>query len=399
MSERLMSWDGQRPMRGVRAAIVRPSWGQVDWPLFFVALLLLVIGITFQAAMSSPADPEVATAPISSHLKKVAVALPVLLLGLLVRPRWLHRNAYLVYGVSILLLLLVPLVGEERNNAKRWIELPLGFDLQPSELAKVALVIALASAFYRNRLQRPRDWVLPGLLALVPMGLVVKQPDLGTALSIAPITLGMAYLAGARVRAILGLLLFGGLLLGVAWQLSWIEDYQKERVDTWIETFEPEALIADRQGASFQIYQARTSIGNGALFGRGLGQGVANQTGHLPERESDSVFAVVAEESGLAGATLVLACYLALIGLILRRAGRIRERFSRLVVGGLALVFTSHVCLHCGVMLGLLPLTGLTLPFLSTGGSALLTACAAVGLALGLGTHHERALDSDSFRP
>ena len=399
MSEKLMSWDGQRPMRGMRAAILRPSWGQVDWPLFFVALLLLVIGITFQAAMSSSPDPEVATAPISSHLKKVAVALPVLFAGLLVRPRWLHRNAYIVYAGSLFLLLLVAVVGEERNNAKRWIELPFGFDLQPSELAKVALVIALASALYRNRLQRWRDWIAPGLLALVPMGLVAKQPDLGTALSIAPITLGMAYLAGARVRVIAGVLVCGSLLLATAWQLSWIEDYQKERVDTWLETFEPEALIADKQGASYQIYQARISIGNGGLFGRGLGLGIANQAGHLPERESDSVFAVVSEEAGLLGASLVLVCYLALIGLILRRAGRIRERFSRLVVGGLALVFTSHVLLHCGVMLGLIPLTGLTLPFLSTGGSALLTACAAVGLALGLGTHHERALDSDSFRP
>ena len=398
MTGTVMSWDGQRPMRGLRAAILRPHWGQVDWPVFFVALLLLMIGIMFQGAMAAVDDPEVATAPISSHLKKVAVALPVLFAGLLVRPRWLHRHAYVVYGVSLFLLLLVPLVGEVRNNARRWIELPLGFDLQPSELVKVALVVALASALYRNRLERARDWILPGVLALVPMGLVAKQPDLGTALSIAPITLGMAYLAGARARAILGLLLLGGLAFALAWELDLIEDYQKERVDTWLETFEADALIADKQGASYQIYQARISIGHGGVLGRGLGHGIANQTGHLPERESDSVFAVVAEEAGLLGATGVLGAYLALIGLILRRAGRVRERFSRLVVGGLALVFTSHVCLHCGVMLGLLPLTGLTLPFLSTGGSALLTACAAVGLALGLGTHHERGLDSDSFR-
>ena len=397
MNDKLMSWDGQRPLRGLRAALLRPLWGQVDWPIFFVALLLLLIGIVFQGAMSAP-DEEIASPGISAHLTKIAVALPALFAGLLVRPRWLRRNAYLVYAGSLVLLLLVPLIGDVRNNARRWIELPFGFDLQPSELSKVALVVALSAAFYRNRLQRPRDWALPALLALVPMALVAKQPDLGTALSITPITLGMAYLAGARARTLAGIVLLGALSLGLAWRFSWIEDYQKERVDTWIQAFEPASLIEDKQGASFHSYLSRTLIGHGGVLGRGLGQGIGTQTGHLPERESDSIFAVVAEESGLFGATGLLGVYLALIGLILRRAGQVRERFSRLIVGGVALVYTSHVGMHCAVMLGLLPLTGLTLPFVSTGGSALLTACVALGLALGLGTHHERALDSDSFR-
>jgi rod shape determining protein RodA len=286
-----------------------------------------------------------------------------------------------------------------RNGARRWIELPLGFDLQPSELAKIALVLALARVFYRNRLARPGDWIVPGLIALVPMALVVKQPDLGTALSIAPITLGMAYLAGARGRTIAGLVLAGALVLGLAWRLDWIQSYQKERVDTWIQAFDTDALIADKKGASFHTYLAHVSIGNGELLGKGLGRGIANQTGYLPERESDSIFAVIAEEKGFLGATGLLFVYLLLIGLILKRAGNIRERFSRLVVGGVSLVFASHVFLHCGVMTGLLPLTGLTLPLISTGGSALLASFAALGLALGFGTHHEAALDSDSFRP
>jgi rod shape determining protein RodA len=240
---------------------------------------------------------------------------------------------------------------------------------------------------------------VPGLLALVPMALVVKQPDLGTALSVAPITLGMAYLAGARGKTIAGLVLSAGLVLGLAWRLDGIQSYQKERVDTWIQGFDTDALIADKKGASFHAYLAHVSIGNGGLRGEGLGRGIANQTGYLPERESDSIFAVIAEEKGFLGATGLLFVYLLLIGLILKRAGNIRERFSRLVVGGVSLVFASHVFLHCGVMTGLLPLTGLTLPLISTGGSALLASFAALGLALGLGSHHEPALDSDSFRP
>ena len=400
MNSRVMSWDGQRPARGLRSALVRVRWSQIDWFVLGLAGALLGIGMVFLHAMAEMDAAFGRSGPsFGGHLKKVVVAVPVLLAGIVVRPRWLRRNAYAIYGLSFLLLVLVPLIGDVRNNAKRWIELPLGFDLQPSELAKVALVLVLARAFYRNRLEHFSDWFGPVLLALLPMAMVAKQPDLGTALSIVPITLGMAYLAGARGRTILGLILVGGVVLTLAWRFEWIEEYQKRRVDTWVAGFDAQALIADRQGASFHPYLAHVSIGNGGFFGHGLGNGIANQTGHLPERESDSIFAVVAEEGGLFGATWLLGLYFLLVALILRRAGRIRERFSRLVVGGVGLVFASHVFLHCGVMVGLLPLTGLTLPLVSTGGSSLLASFAALGLALGLGTHHERALDSDSFRP
>ncbi|MEM7305986.1 MAG: FtsW/RodA/SpoVE family cell cycle protein [Planctomycetota bacterium] len=395
-----MSWDGQRPPLGFRAFMVRVRWTQIDWMVMLVALVLLAVGMVFQSAMAEVDAAYLRESPtFASHVKKVVVAVPILLAGLVVRPRWLRRNSYLVYALSIVLLMLVPLIGDVRNNAKRWIELPFGFDLQPSELAKIALVLALARAFYRNRLQTVEDWLGAALLALLPMALVAKQPDLGTALSIAPITLGMAYLAGAKGKTIAGLVLSGALALGFAWHFELIEDYQKRRVDTWLQAFDSEELIADRKGASYHTYLARVAIGNGGWAGQGLGQGIANQTGHLPERGSDSIFAVIAEEGGLLGATWLLGLYLLLVALILRRAGSIRERFSRLVVGGVALVFGSHVFLHCGVMLGLLPLTGLTLPLVSTGGSSLLASFGALGLALGLGTHHEPALDSDSFRP
>lgn len=397
-SDRLMSWDGQRPARGVRAALVRPRWGQIDWSVLLVASGILVIGMAVLAAIAG-SDAETQPISFAAHLKKLSVAFPMLVAGILVRPRWLRRNAYVVYGLSVALLMLVPVIGDMRNGARRWIELPMGFDLQPSELAKIALVIALARVFYRNRLKRASDWVGPALLALVPMLLVVKQPDLGTALSIAPITLGMAYLAGARGQTIFGLVAAGALALGCAWQFDWIKSYQRERIDTWVQAFDTDALIADRKGASFHTYLAHVSIGSGSWRGTGLGEGIANQTGWLPERESDSIFAVIAEEKGFVGATGLIFVYLLLIGLILRRAGRIRERFSRLVVGGVGLLFASHVFLHCGVMTGLLPLTGLTLPLISTGGSALLASFAALGLALGFGTHHEPGLDSDSFTP
>lgn len=395
----LMSWDGQRPLRGSRAMFLRVNWTRIDWTVLALAVLLLGIGMVFLNAMAEMDARHLRTGiSFQGHVKKVVVALPFLAIGVFLRPRWLRSNAWWIYGLTIALLVLVAAVGDERNNARRWIELPMGFDLQPSELAKVGLILVLARALYRNRLQSLGDWALPGVLAGLPIALVALQPDLGTALLIAPLTAGMFYLAGASARTILGLGLAVALLLGSAWQLELVEDYQRRRIDTWISSFDDVELVANKNGAAFHTYHNRVCVGNGGWRGRGLGKGIANQAGHLPERESDSVFAVVAEEGGLVGAGWLTAVYLLMIAMILRSAGRIRERFSRLVVGGVAIFFASHFFLHTGVTLGLLPMTGLTLPLLSTGGSSLLASFLALGLAIGLGTHHEPTLDSDAFK-
>ncbi len=371
----------------------------VEWPILLCAAILLATGVAFVWEMAA-ADLRYDRLEIrfEGHLKKVMISLPMLALGFLLRPRWLRRNASLAYFLALLLLALVPFVGEERNYARRWIAMPFGFDLQPSELAKLAIVVALARALWRNRLERAAQWVLPVSIALVPMGMVALQPDLGTALTIVPVTLGMFHLAGARGRAIGGLcaLLLGALL--VAWKLDLVQDYQVRRIDTWVAAFEPQDLIAERNGSAFHTYHARVSIGNGGWRGTGLGEGIANRAGHLPERESDSIFAVVAEEVGLLGASALIGCYTLFVALLLVLASGIRERFARLVVGGIALYFGAHFTIHVAVNLGLLPMTGLTLPLLSTGGSSLLTSLLALGVALGLGARWEPSLDGDAFR-
>jgi rod shape determining protein RodA len=174
----------------------------------------------------------------------------------------------------------VPLLGEERNGAKLWIPLPLGFDLQPSELVKLGVIVALARALYRNRLAEAQDWRTPGLLALVPMALVVVQPDLGTALTLVPVTLGLFWLAGARTRVLAALVTAAALAGFLAWRCDWIHGYQKKRIDTWVSCIDPATLIASRNGAAYHTYQARVAIGNGGLAGRGLGRGVANEAAH-----------------------------------------------------------------------------------------------------------------------
>lgn len=378
-------------LRGVR-------WMEVDWPVLVIALVLLGVGLLFLNGIGGSTANEVTReVSIAGHRQKVLLTLPLLALGLLVRPGWLRRNATWIYLGSVALLVLVYFIGEERNNAQRWIQLPR-FDLQPSEIVKVAVILMLARVLAENRLESPSDWARPLLVVLVPVVLVAGQPDLGTAMTLVPVGLGLLYLAGARTGALVGFLAAG---VGGAWlavEAELVRDYQLERVDTWLASYEPEGLIERKTGSAFHVYHSRVTAGNGGLLGRGIGHGVANETGLLPERESDSIFMVVAEEGGFVGAVGVLLLYATLVVLLMIAAAGIRDRFARLVVGGVALYFASHLVINVSVNIGLLPMTGLTLPLFSTGGSSLLATFLALGLALGMGANHETGLDRDAFR-
>ena len=372
-------------------------WVEVDWHVLVIAMALLAVGMTYlQGVAASTANEVSREISFQGHRQKVALTLPLLLIGLL-RPSWLRRNATWLYLGSLALLVAVYFIGEERNNAQRWIQLPR-FDLQPSELAKVAVILMLARVLAENRLESVSDWMKPLLVVTVPMGLVAGQPDLGTAMTLVPVSLGLLYLAGARLGALLGFLAAG---VGIGWlavEAELVREYQLERVETWLGSYEAEGLIERRTGAAFHVYHARVAAGNGGLLGQGLGQGVANETGLLPERESDSIFMVVAEEAGFLGAVGVVLLYALLVTLLMLSAAGIRDRFARLVVGGVALYFAAHLVINVSVNIGLLPMTGLTLPLFSTGGSSLLATFLAIGLALGLAANHETGFDRDAFR-
>ncbi len=400
MNQTVWNWKGQRPQSGLRSIFSpRIPWLDIDWHVVVLGLGLVATSVVFVNTMDER-DNFFGRDGVSfaSHVKKLVVALPFLFLGFSIRPRWVRRNAWLVYVLAMGMLILVPIFGEERNHARRWIQLPMGFDLQPSELAKLGLVVILASVLYRNRLQGLLDYAKPAVLAFFPMVLVAAQPDLGTALTIVPITLGMCWLAGARARVLLGVLALGCALAISAYQFEWVQGYQHKRIETWLASLDDDLLIDNKNGAAFHAYQSRVCIGGGGLWGKGLGGGVANEAGHLPERTSDSIFAVIAEELGFLGTSLFILGYVAFGVAILAAAGTVRERFSRLLTGGVGLYFLSHFFINVGVNLGLLPMTGLPLPLISTGGSSLLASFLALGLALGLSSRHEPTLDLDAFR-
>ncbi len=377
-------------------------WMEFAWPALLLAVGLLFVGLIFIDAMSMSASNLGGTGAagridFDGHKQKVLVAIPIFFAGLFLRPMWLRRFSPLVYLGCIVLLVLVQFVGDERNNAKRWIQLPR-FDLQPSELAKIGTILMLARVLQSNRLESLFDWVKPLAVALLPMVLVAIQPDLGTALTIVPVTLGLIYLAGGSGVVISGMVAAVAVSGVMAFQTGLLQGYQTERVETWVESFDTDALIAARNGTAFHTFYARTFTGNGGAHGRGLGEGVANETGLLPERDCDSIIAVIAEEWGFyRTAALILAYGLMVVFLMISASG-LRDRFARLVVGGVSIYFASHLFINVSVNVGLLPMTGLTLPLLSTGGSSLLATFLALGLALGLGSHHERDLGSDAFR-
>ncbi|MEZ5978185.1 MAG: FtsW/RodA/SpoVE family cell cycle protein [Planctomycetota bacterium] len=390
-------WEASAARR--RRLLRHVRWGQYPFGILLLATALLAVGLVLVHTMSEvDALFQRDDVRFDGHIKKVLVSSPFVALGLFVTPRLLRKYAWLVYGGAIALLALVPIIGEERNNARRWIPTPVHFDVQPSEFAKIALIVVLARVLHTRRLDRLRDWVAVGVLTLVPMGMVMAQPDLGTALTLVPVALGMTYLAGGSGRAIAALVVAGGLVGTVGWQSGLVQDYQMRRVETWARTFEPEALIADKDGQSFHVYHARVCIGGGGMDGLGLGGGLASRAGYLPERESDSIFCVVAEEGGFVGATVFVTAYVVLVLLLLRTAAQVRERFTRFVIGGIAIYFGAHFFINAGVNLGLVPMTGLTLPLLSTGGSSMLATATALGLALGLAAQQEPTLDEDAFR-
>ena len=392
--------DWSARLGGRRGPFSGLRWDRYPFGLLALSLALLSVGVALIHSMASVGElyQQADEVRFGGHLQKLVVAAPMLVLGGLVRPSFLRKQAYTFYAVTIVLLALVPFVGIELNNAKRWIPTPVGFLLQPSEFAKLGLIVVLARVLHRRHLHRLGEWVRPALLTLLPMAMVAAQPDLGTALTVVPIGVGLLYLAGGDGRWIVGLALSGATLALCAWQFEWVEDYQLRRIDTWAASFAAEDLIDERNGPAFHVYHARVSIGNGGLWGTGLGEGVASRAAHLPERESDSIFCVAAEEFGFVWSSGLLLAYVGLVVGLLRLGAGLRERFSRFVVQGVALYFAAHLFINTGVNLGLVPMTGLTLPLLSTGGSSLLTTFGALGLAFGLAARVEPSLDEDAFR-
>ena len=353
---------------------------RLDWLLALAVAGLVALGsllvwsATRQRMLDADLDP---TAFLKRHLINAAIGLALASLAALVDYRSLRAYAPVVYVASCLgLVAVLSPLGKTINGAHSWIVLGGGFQVQPSEFAKVALVVGMAMLLAEAREGVPdsRDVLLVLGLAAVPMALVMLQPDLGTVLVLVFIVLGVLALSGASAGWIVGLIAAGVVVCGAAVQLGVLDDYQVDR----FAAFANPAL--DPQGVGYNTNQARIAIGSGGVEGKGLFQGTQTNGRFIPEQQTDFIFTVAGEELGLRGGSLVLA----LLGIVLWRglriAGRARDAFGRLVAAGVVCWFAFQSFVNVGMTLGIMPVTGLPLPFVSYGGSAMFANLVAVGL-------------------
>ena len=346
----------------------------IDPPLMLFASLLLGISLLVVASASLER--------MGAQMMNILVALVVMRIAAQVPPQKIMRFALPVFVIGVLLLIAVALVGDVSKGARRWLN--LGFmRVQPSELMKIAMPMMLAWYFQkRETYLRLRDYAIATLMLLLPVGLIVKQPDLGTAILVFAVGFYVIFLAGLSWKVIIGLGISAIAAAPLAW--SMLRDYQRNRILTLLD---PEA---DPLGKGFHIIQSTIAIGSGSFFGKGWMQGTQTHLEFIPERHTDFIFAVLSEEFGLVGNTILLVIYALLIGRGLMIAANAPTLFTRLLAGAITLIFFTYAFVNMGMVSGILPVVGVPLPFISYGGTALVTL--SIGLGILMSIHRNRML-------
>ncbi len=360
---------------------------QIDW--FLVLFLIPVLGAGL-ITMSSFTEET----PFFSHqLLWIAISFSALFILSYFDFRFLRRTEILVvlYLFFCSLLVLLFFFGHTSNGAQSWFSFG-GFSFQPSDMMKLVLILMLAKYFSRRHVEIDnfKHIVITGLYALVPFTLVLFQPDFGSAMIIFFIWFGMTLVSGLSRKHLL--LVVGGMV--VAFVFFWMfvfQPYQKDRIMTFIDP------LSNIQGAGYNVYQSTIAVGSGQALGKGVGFGTQSRLKFLPEYETDFIFAAFAEEWGFVGVVLLFI----LLGLILWRVLRIAllgaTNFEILFGIGLAIYFMSHLIINIGMNIGVMPVTGITLPFMSYGGSHLLTEFMGLGILLGM-SHYRRVAHRDDMR-
>jgi len=355
----------------------------LDVPLLVITLLLVGYGmILLASATASLGGPW---GYIRTRLFHLLVALAALVGVLLVDYRRVAGAWKALYAANLVLLVAVLLVGVTRLGAQRWIALgPFG-GFQPSELAKIVLIITLARHLDGRLPPATVAGVVPYLLHMgLPLLLIIRQPDLGTAMVIGAILVGMLFLAGVRLR-VLGSL--GGLaLMGAPFLWSLLHDYQRRRLVVFLDP------TVDPLGAGYALTQAKIAVGSGQLWGKGLFAGTQNLLRFIPEQHTDFIFTVVGEELGFVGGMVLLALFALWVWRALHIASTAGDRLGQLIAGGILTMVVFHVFVNVGMTMGLMPITGIPLPFISYGGSSLLGMFVATGLLLNVRMRRRKIL-------
>ncbi len=352
---------------------------RLDPFLFAIVTAIAALGLLVLFSASYETSSRVL-----SQAQKVVVAVAIMIFIANLSPQFIARFVVPLYIIGIVLLLGVAVGGEVVKGGRRWLKIPGVGNIQPSEIMKIALPLILAWYFEKHEGTLSwRHYLVAALLVVVPFGLVYRQPDLGTALLIGASGFFVLYLAGLDWRFILVGTILAAMAFAAAWHFDWLHDYQKDRVLNFIS---PEL---DVQDAGWHTIQAAIAIGSGGLFGKGWLNGTQTHLEFLPEKHTDFIFAVYGEEFGLLGGIVLVVLYLLFIGRCFLIAANASTLFGRLMAGSMTLMFFTYAFVNMGMVTGMLPVVGVPLPFMSFGGTALMTLFIAVGILMSVQSHRK----------
>ena len=347
-----------------------------DWVLLFLALGICVLGIlNIYSAGYSLTDTRLKFLYLK-QLAWIGIGLFFMAMAFLIDYRSITRHAYIIYIISLITLALVFIIGYSTRGSQRWIGLGF-FSFQPSELMKLSMILALAKYFDDHKAASGyllREMILPFLIALVPFLFVLKQPDLGTGIMLIVIFLSIAFAVGIAWKAIF--LAACGSLVMIPATWFFLREYQKSRIMTFLN---PER---DPLGAGYHAIQSIIAVGSGGLFGKGFLRGTQTQLKFLPEQQTDFVFSVFAEEWGFAGGVFLMILFLTLILWCLKIAFQSKDLPGKVISAGVTMMIFGQVFINIGMVLGIIPIVGIPLPFMSYGGSSMVVFMAGVGLIL-----------------
>ena len=351
------------------------SFRDFDWVL--LTFVLIICACSVIEVYSTTYGTKFAGA----HIKQiywVLGGLLVMFLMSMVNYQVLLENSHWLYGAAILSLLAVTFFGKKYLGAKRWVQLPGGQHFQPSEWVKLVLIIALAKYFSEvHERASLADIVKAGIIAAIPMALVLKQPDLGTALTYVPVAIMALFLGGIQFRHAAVILIVAGVLMPTIWHYG-LKPYQKERLTNFLH---PDA---DSQNRGYQLEQSKIAVGSGGIWGKGIRKGTQTQGQFLPEQHTDFILAAWAEEHGFVGAITLLLLYFMVLVRLIQNAQTAPDRAGGFLVMGVVAVLLFHILVNAGMVVGYMPVTGIPLPLMSYGGSSLLFTFLALGIVMNI---------------
>ena len=346
-----------------------------DWTLLGIVFLIATIGIL--NLYSGTAKIEMPGTPL--YLKQIfwlLIGLAMMVTIAFIEYRFYSDVAYIAYPIALFLLIVVLGYGLITSGAQRWVKIG-SLSFQPSEFVKISLILALAKFFHRPPHRKGyslKQLPLPFLLLLLPMGLILKQPDLGTAIILLLVFFSILIFVKIRWSSLLTIGLAGGAAVPLLW--SFLKEYQKKRIITF---FNPDL---DPLGAGYHLIQSKIAVGSGGILGKGFMKGTQSKLGFLPEQQTDFIFSALGEEWGLVGSLFIVGLYLVLILWGLRIAVQAKDRFGAILAFGVVAMLFWHVFINIGMVLGMMPVVGIPLPLLSYGGSFIISTLIGVGLLL-----------------